>query len=324
MYLHRRPMLVEDVPACVELMTGHPVARLRYGERVNRLAALWQQLLCGRLLSATVVESTQSDGRTLKAFSISTFVTDEFVHECKSPLAWMGPALMSALEQGNSPILAPKAVRDANSREGLNLMSWAATLRQQVTDRTGVLMQIVKSVVDDHRGYRIKEALSQPLEPGVLDLALNSGALLWNPRTDRYEKVAGVDSEAVIQHPFIIGADRQTATQYMSSVSALFHYTLPRIFFKPSEQNLLAAALRGARDEDLSRELQVSLSCIKKTWSAVYRRAAAVVPELQLLPGSASQRGPEKRRILLCYVREHPEELRPVAHIPALRAARSY
>jgi hypothetical protein len=84
---------------------------------------------------------------------------------------------------------------------------------------------------------------------------------------------------------------------------------------KPAEQKLLSAAIRGLKDEELSCELGVSLSFIKKTWSSIYIRAAEKLPELNLeiAAGSISQRGKEKKQRVLSYLREHSEELRHIS-----------
>jgi hypothetical protein len=52
-------------------------------------------------------------------------------------------------------------------------------------------------------------------------------------------------------------------------------------------------------------------------WRTIFNRAASRVPELspdhlQMAPRNA-ERGKEKRRHLLAYLPEHPEELRPVS-----------
>lgn len=91
--------------------------------------------------------------------------------------------------------------------------------------------------------------------------------------------------------------------------------------FNRSEQRLLSCALPGATDEQLTEMLEVSLPAIKKMWISIYHRVENCLPELisDPLPGDtpASGRGKEKRRRLLAYLREHPEELRPIS-----RAAR--
>ena len=70
-------------------------------------------------------------------------------------------------------------------------------------------------------------------------------------------------------------------------------------------------------DEELSEELGISLSTVKKTWRSAYDRVAACMPDL--IPGNsyqygeASKRGRDKKQCLISYFREHPEELRPVS-----------
>jgi hypothetical protein len=96
----------------------------------------------------------------------------------------------------------------------------------------------------------------------------------------------------------------------------MFEYVPPRCGFSFAEQQLLSAALAGATDQELSCELAISISTVKKNWISIYKRAAAslpdVVPDDSPADGGTSERGKEKRRHLLAYLREHPEELRPI------------
>jgi hypothetical protein len=101
-------------------------------------------------------------------------------------------------------------------------------------------------------------------------------------------------------------------------VTPVFVFRPPIACFRPSEQRLLQAALRGLTDEELADELGVSLSFVKKAWQAIYERAIGRIPELfpigfpQELEG---ERGKGKKQRLLSYVRNHLEELRPVSGI---------
>jgi hypothetical protein len=52
---------------------------------------------------------------------------------------------------------------------------------------------------------------------------------------------------------------------------------------------------------------------VKKLWRLVHQRALDAMPHLFDEAGASDggTRGPEKRRTLLQYLRQHPEELRP-------------
>jgi hypothetical protein len=80
---------------------------------------------------------------------------------------------------------------------------------------------------------------------------------------------------------------------------------------------LLSCALSGATDEHLAEMLGTSLPAVKKLWVSIYQRVEDCLPELIPDPLRSdlplSGRGREKRRRLLAYLREHPEELRPVS-----------
>ncbi len=65
----------------------------------------------------------------------------------------------------------------------------------------------------------------------------------------------------------------------------------------------------------LAKELGVSLPTVKKMWLSIYDRVAQHAPELIVANatiGAENKRGKEKKRHLLAYLQEHPEELRPV------------
>lgn len=56
----------------------------------------------------------------------------------------------------------------------------------------------------------------------------------------------------------------------------------------------------------------MSLHGLKKLWRAVHQRALLAMPGLfDARSANTGTRGPEKRRALLQYLRQHPEDLRP-------------
>jgi len=93
--------------------------------------------------------------------------------------------------------------------------------------------------------------------------------------------------------------------------SGLFHHRpRPHFAFTLGEQQLLELALEGCDDESVAKSLFVTVPAIKRRWENIFRRVAAIRPDLSPLDGDG-RRGIQKRQRVVAYVRSHPEELRP-------------
>ncbi len=77
--------------------------------------------------------------------------------------------------------------------------------------------------------------------------------------------------------------------------------------------------MHGGTDRELSGDLGISLATVKKTWRSIYDRVATRSPDLISANSAANgdeampERGREKKHPLIAYLRQHPEELRPVS-----------
>jgi hypothetical protein len=92
----------------------------------------------------------------------------------------------------------------------------------------------------------------------------------------------------------------------------MYRYEEPLLRLRPGEQTLLAAALDGKTDAELSADLGLSIEAIKKRWISVFARIDEFKPEiLSGTEAGSDRRGPQKRHRVVAYVRSHPEELRP-------------
>jgi hypothetical protein len=99
-----------------------------------------------------------------------------------------------------------------------------------------------------------------------------------------------------------------------STVRALFEAQPPRFRLSHSQRRMLWLAQFYEDEELLAAELQLSAHGLKKLWRGVYDRIQDMVPDFFGGAGPADdegKRGPEKRRQVLAYVRQRPEELRP-------------
>jgi hypothetical protein len=315
MRLRVRPMGLQDVENCVSLLASHPEERRRYGTSLEQLPAAWRKLIRNESLTSAVLEDMDGGSSQIVAFGAAAFISDYFLRRLKTaPLLWIGPELTRRVISGDSGVLAASGIREVNSNGGLSLVVWAATVSPPDCEAR-VHLELWRAFFQVQLGYHIKELICQPIDLGQVRGTIQAG--LYRLSEDgQYADCGSQNCERLMENPFVIGGDRETATQAFGSwFSQLFSYTPPIIYFRPAEQRLILAALSGLTDDELSTELGLSLSAVKKTWLIVYDRAAAALPgewPERPIEDTQTKRGKEKKQRLLAYLRGHMEELRPV------------
>lgn len=166
-----------------------------------------------------------------------------------------------------------------------------------------------------HSGYRIKEFLADATGKEALQWMLDFGAHLRRDYSRYFQRLGGLTPQAP-QRSWLVGLTKEEAfANPVSHLSSCFVYTPPRFHFSRSEQSLLCHALVGETSEGIAASLLISPWTVKKRWRAIYQRVTDVDRELLLPPLAdglhVASRGAERRRRLLHYLRQHPEELRP-------------
>lgn len=320
MSLQYRPMRPKDVEECVRLVAEHPVIGRRYGKAITALRPAWLRLLDCEAKSAVVFEEVERTRVRTWGLGIGVFVSDDFLREVKTPpLFWVGPELARRMVHGQSPLLSDEELAEANSSGGMNLLTWEACMRPEFEKRPDVYHEMIGAFIELHRGFFWKEVIACQLESAErFQWALDAGGVLWGPATGCYVKLGEKRPEELFKAPHLVGITRELESSRPGSwVGALFNYRPPQLKFSQAEQRLLLAALSGVTDEKLAEKLRVSPNTVRNTWRSIYERAASYLPELfagESQPDSGNcQRGKEKKRHLLAYLREHPEELRPVS-----------
>ena len=321
MSLQHRPMRQKDVAECAGIIAAHPVIGPRYrGRAKSDLRQAWLRLLGSEAMKTAVFEESEGSHVAIRGFGISVFVIDEFVRELKTPpLFWFGPELAKRILRGVSPVLSERQVREANSKGGLNLVVWEALPRPGFEKRADIYHLMVTSFIEGHRGFLWKELITAQVESAArLQWALNAGGLLWNPSRRCYAHSPVGKHQEVIRQPHIVGVTRDVESGRPGSwVGTLFDYHPPKCGFSRREQALLLSALSGGTDEEISDDVGASRATVKNRWRSIYNRAISSLPELFRDDSQAnsriSQRGKEKKRYLLAYLRDHPEELRPIS-----------
>lgn len=314
------PMRPKDVPECAEIIASHPVIGPRYGAAIADLRPAWLRLIGREAMRTAVYEETDGDRVKIVGVGVGVFVNDAFVRELKSPpIFWFGPELATRVMRGASPVLSDKEVRRANSSGGLTVLVWESFSHSISGEQSALFRLMVGAYVETYRGFLLKEMITSQMESVErLQWAVDAGGFCWDPIKACYVKSLKESAAEYVRKPHLVGLTRELeASRHGSWVGALFDYNAPRFGFSRAEQRLLLVALHpeSGTDEELARALGVSLPTVKKTWLSVYNRVAEcdpkLVPPWEQPEGGASKRGKEKRRLLLAYLREHPEELRP-------------
>lgn len=311
-----RPMRPKDVRECVEIVAASPIQVPRYGTSIRDLPTVWQGLLGQEAFRAFVFEETQDHLKPTKVgVGVSAFISDDFLQYIKTPpFFWVYPELIRRIASGKSPLLSDKQTREANANGGLNLLVWEGTVRNE--NRGEVLIAVLSAFLEQHRGFLLKEFISHANSIGRLEGMLRTGGQLLNEHAEYVDQLQKPLHE-IFESPHYVGLTREVAFSRLGSwVGLLFMHEPARFGFRPSEQRLLLTALRGGTDSELSDELGISLSAVKKTWLLIYDRVSGDLPGFSSIRDhleATTERGKEKKQRLLAYLREHPEELRPAS-----------
>jgi hypothetical protein len=316
MIIRCRPMRPKDVAGAVAILTANPIVSQRYGKNVKELGSAWLRLLDCEAFQACVFQEVRDSEVRLIAAACSVFVSDDFVRELKTPpFFWIGPELAGRVLGGRSPVLQGREFSKANTGGGLNLVLWHVCIAPKEAMRSEVRAQVSASFFEYHRGFLLKELIAlQATFAQEVQWTLEGGGLPVSPANGHY--VDSVDSSNAMYEPHLFGLTRELAENKMSWISSLFLYEPPRVMFSNGERKLLAVALRGVTDQELSDELAISLSGVKKVWRSIYKRASEQLDSSILNVDVEEEhrngdRGKQKKQRLLAYLREHPEELRP-------------
>jgi hypothetical protein len=314
-----RFMNSDDIPKCVEGVAAHPVLGPRYGSFIKDLPSAIRYALGHDSFRAAVFEEFQGSTTRFVGAGMDVFVSNEFLDKLKTtPSFWVGPELVKRITRGDSPLLSNAAVRDANSTVGLNLVVWHCTVSPEDLRRAEVGTPLMAAFEECCRGFRLRELIGQADCLEHLYAMRNAGGLYFHRAENRYGNFLDVGVQDFGSEPRNGGMSLDLALSHSGSwVGSLFLYAPPQFCFSRSEQRLLCSALAGGTDEELSGELCISLAAVKKTWRMIYDRVAACQPELVPTNSQSEKwtqdRGKQKKQRLLAYLREHPEELRPVS-----------
>jgi hypothetical protein len=305
--MYWRPIRPADLTVCLDIQPACIGDRL-----VGREAALriWSDLLGMPGFQANVIESEQPiAGQTIVACGMGVFVDRAFVdRELANPEPGLNSRIIASVVSGASVVLDRGAIAAGNAGEGLDFVNLYGTWRDGVlnaADLAQVHALLGTSFVENFAGYRFNRVLKEAIGESRIELARATGTYRLVAEFPAHESALAVATrESVLAAPY-------------SVATSLYRYRPPVLRLRRAEQQLLAAALDGKTDAELSAEIGVSVEAIKKRWLSIFERVDEFKPEILSSAGmDSAKRGPQKRHRVVAYVRMHREELRPFSWEP--------
>ena len=302
--MHWRPIRAEDLEDCLEI---EPAC---FGDALtSRAVALkvWRELLAGPALYGSVFEASPPiGGHHIVGGGIGVFVDPGFADdELANPRPQQGSRIIASVASGQSVVLDRAGIARGNAGAGLDFVNLFGNWRDDVLDdsqRAEVQTLLGTSFLENLAGFRFNRVIKEAIGRSTISTARATGS---------YQLVAdfpGHDSALFVVSP---GDARDIP---FSVAARMYRFQPPLLRLRPAEQELLAAALDGRTDAELSAELGISVEAVKKRWISVFGRIEEFKPGiLGDSDAGTKHRGPQKRHRVLAYVRAHREELRPYA-----------
>lgn len=268
-------------------------------------------MLEGRAAMFTIFESHGFGEIRPVALSMSVFITADFSRCLQSGCSpFMALEVAREVLRGGPGVLDASAVRRERD-QGLRIAYLHGEFLEQPLGEPGdgfTWDTFARAVVTAYRGLRIEEFMTEATSESWQQLLLQAGL---RPVADHARALGPHPGPASMERPILFLVTRADARRATGSrIADLFIDAKPQLGLRRPHVELANEALDGLTDEEISDALCLSLSAVKKRWQALYDHLDSVAPGLL---GSSEPfrpvRGTERRRRLLAYLREHPEEL---------------
>ena len=300
-----RPVRQVDLARCVELFRAGGVQGALLDEA---LLGLWLE---ADAFVACVFEEHAPGGNIVRGCGFSAFVSPETaVRIRRGEMSAVADTLLRSLGSAHPLLLSrfQQARQNAAGAAHLIMLNFA------IDDSVGVPVAAIEAVcnkafLEAHNGYGLgSHAMEigrhEPKAEMLRQSALAMGYQVAPGPAGAARQVYFLERSMFDAHPF-------------HTLSMLFSRRLPRMGFTFAQQDLLGLALRGCTDEVAAAELGIGRDTVHKRWAAIFERAGQALPGLlgQDAAG-AVVRGTEKRRPLLQFLADNPQELRPFGKNP--------
>ena len=280
---------------------------------LERLQIEWDVLFnCGSFFGAVLedFENEGSDG--VVGMMAATYITEDFF---ASMLSATEPFLMRRLVHealhGENPFLTQADIGIRNRKSGMVMLctyfGWPEEGYQHLTSEN-IRSLLVNGFANRFCGNRLLLLAGETAGSQVLEVTKRFGLQVLNdyPNWQPDETLKKLDLL-----PCVVGLSKEGAEGTENYwLHRMFTYFPPRFYFSEGQRLVVMRARLGMTDSEIATDLGIRSDAVKKRWSSIYARVEAVMPGL--LPKSAAKtRGSEKRRALVAYIADRPEELRP-------------
>lgn len=276
----------------------------------GRATQAWKTLLRDPSCVSGVIEGEVRGVKRIVSFCASAFVSPAFAErELARPTAGVNARILQSIDSGRSVLLTGAERRAGNTRGDLTIIVLAASWIDGLSADQQREVQLLQAgcFLEAHKGYQIKQIVYEVTS--AKDRAYAEAIPGWVIVADFGD----------CRHAGLAVMEREKARSIPGSIGALlFGFPKPVLGLRAPEQEILGTALRGLTDEEAALQLNLSPAAIKKRWAAMFVRVSGVKPELIQDDGCNGARGRQKRHRLMAYLREHPEELRPIEPRPRM------
>ena len=300
--MYWRPIRKADLSDCLETQPAC------LGDQIvgrNTARRVWKVFLDNPAFQGTVIESELPiAGHKIVACGLGVFVSAAFAdREITDPKPGLNARIIASVAGGEPVLLSRAEIGTGNAGEGVDFVNMYGTWRDGImnSDQLAEVHALLgTSFVEHFAGYRFNRVLKEAIGDSRIALARATGTYrILKQFPESESALAVVTRESALAAPY-------------SAAATIYRYRAPVLHLRPAEQELLAAALSGKTDAELSADLGLTVESTKKRWLSIFARVEEFKREI-LSPTEADSggRGPQKRHRVVAYVRAHPEELRP-------------
>lgn len=280
----------------------------------NSLPAVWKSLADrGNLVATMVEEGADPDHRAPVHTLAGVFVDADFAAFLeRAQGVRLGAMVVAEVLAEGSGILDLAGIRQHQVEGGLRFVVIHGYFFQPSPSSLRLFQakeMASQTLFHALRGYRMQALYREMSDAESVRWLLTSGMKIVERRP------GDATRDATPSAPVLMRVTREDAEREPGARMASIFVDYPAVFgLKATYRELLAVALHGSTDKQIAQQLTLSIPAVKRRWERLYAHVEASYPELwKSWAGETmdSARGSERRRHLLNYFRDHPEELRP-------------